>query len=112
MIRDVAFWLTQSSGKVNVVLTVNLHTRGRISIEQWKMGGRAPVPVQRLEITRKPAPKCEKVRGSMRIPFDEIHLRPKGPRDTDFVVSHQDLEEMADQVWRKQAQEDQRRESR
>ncbi|KAJ5425591.1 hypothetical protein N7465_000661 [Penicillium sp. CMV-2018d] len=88
MIKDAKFWLNESSGQV--------------SIEQWKMGTRAPVPVQKLEITRNPAPKCEKIQGRMRLSFEEIHLRPKGSDDTDFIVSHRDLEILADRVWSEQ----------
>lgn len=58
MIRDVKFWLNKSTGKVNIVLTVKIY---EISIEQWKMGNRTPFPVQKLEITRNPAPNCEKI---------------------------------------------------
>lgn len=102
MIKDVNFWLNESSGQVNIVLTVNIYERGRISIEQWKMGAHAPVPVQKIEITRNPAPKCEKIQGSMRLSFEDIHLRPKGPNDTDFIISHRDMEILADQVWHEQ----------
>ncbi|KAJ5967352.1 hypothetical protein N7501_003600 [Penicillium viridicatum] len=102
MIRDVDFWLNESSGQVNIVLTVKIYERGRISIEQWKMGARAPVPIQKLEITRNPAPKCEKIQGSMRLSFEETNLRPNGPDDTDFIVSHRDLEILADRVWSEQ----------
>lgn len=73
-----------------------------ISIEQWKMGNRTPFPVQKLEITRNPAPNCEKIQGRIQLSFEDIHLRPKGPNDTDFVISHQDIENLAHQVWHQQ----------
>ncbi|KAL2705313.1 hypothetical protein AAEP93_000563 [Penicillium crustosum] len=101
MIRKVNFWLNECSGQVNIVLTVKIHKRERISIiEQWKMGNRTPVPIQKLEITKNPAPNYEK--GSMRFSFEDIHLGPKGPDDTDFVISHQDIENLAHQVWDEQ----------
>ncbi|CAI7576129.1 unnamed protein product [Penicillium palitans] len=97
MIQDVKFWLT----------AFNIHKRsGKISIEQWKVGAHTPFPVQKLEITRNPGPKCEKIQGrSMRFSFEEIHLRPKGPNDTDFVISHRDIEKLAVKVWRQQDRE-------
>ncbi|KAJ5193493.1 hypothetical protein N7449_009635 [Penicillium cf. viridicatum] len=106
VIKDVNFWLNESSGQVNIVLTVKIYERGRISIEQWKMGAHAPVPVQKIEITRNPAPKCEKIQGSMRLLFEDIQLRPKGPNDTDFIISHRDMEILADQVWHEQDKQD------
>ncbi|OQD60876.1 hypothetical protein PENPOL_c020G01074 [Penicillium polonicum] len=109
MMKDVRFWLTECSGQVSIVLTINILERGRISIEQWKMGARAPVPVQKLEITRNPAPKCEKIQGRMRLYYEDIYLRPKGPNDTDFIISHEDLELLADQVWGQQDDEDEGR---
>ncbi|CRL24519.1 unnamed protein product [Penicillium camemberti] len=110
MIEDVKFWLNACNGQVNIVLTVNIHERtGNISIEQWKMGARTPFPVQKLEIRRNPGPKCEKIQGrSMRFSFEEIHLRPKGPNDTDFVISHRDIEKLAVKVWRQQDREEHR----
>lgn len=33
--EDVKFWLTQSSGHVNVAVTVTVHNWGRISVEEW-----------------------------------------------------------------------------
>ncbi|KAJ5189491.1 hypothetical protein N7491_005821 [Penicillium cf. griseofulvum] len=97
--KDVKFWLTQSSGKVNVVLSIRVHARGLISMRQWKMRGRTAITVQKLEIHRNPPPNCEKIQGSMRIPFEDIHLRPKAPNDTDFIISHGDMQNLASQVW-------------
>ncbi|KAJ5425590.1 hypothetical protein N7465_000660 [Penicillium sp. CMV-2018d] len=34
----------------------------------------------------------------IRLSFEDIHLRPKGPDDTDFISSHRDIENLADQV--------------
>lgn len=107
MIRDVQFWLNECDGQVNIMLTVKIHKRGKISIEQWRMGARAPFPVQKLEISRNPAPNCEKIQGSMRLSFEDIHLRPKGPNDTDFVITHQNIESLAHRVWHQQDREDQ-----
>jgi hypothetical protein len=102
LIRDVKFWLSQSYGKVNIILTITVSKCGNISIEQWKTRGATPVPVQTIEITRTPPPKCERVQGSMRLAFEDIHLRPKGKNDTDFIISHRDMEIMARQIWDEQ----------
>ncbi|CRL20147.1 unnamed protein product [Penicillium camemberti] len=69
-------------------------------------GNHTPLPVQKLEISRNPAPKCEKIQGSMQLSFEDIHLRPKGPNDTDFVISHQDIESLAHRVWHQQDKQD------
>ncbi|KAJ6127833.1 hypothetical protein N7471_009050 [Penicillium samsonianum] len=102
LIQDVEFWLNQCHGQVNIVLTINICERGRILIRQWRSGARGPVQVQKIEITKDPAPKTEKIQGSMKLPFEQIHLRPKGPNETDFIISHQDMENLAAEVWASQ----------
>ncbi|KAJ9489682.1 hypothetical protein VN97_g3570 [Penicillium thymicola] len=64
MMRDVNFWLNESSGQVNIVLTVRIHERRRISIQQWKMGNRTPFSVQKLEIAKNPAPNYKSLSAS------------------------------------------------
>ncbi|KUM61326.1 hypothetical protein ACN42_g5783 [Penicillium freii] len=34
----------------------------------------------------------------IRLSFEDIHLRPNGPDDTDFIISHRGIENLADQV--------------
>lgn len=112
MMRDVNFWLNESSGQVNIVLTVRIHARRSISIQQWKMGNCTPFSVQKLEIAENPAPNCERIQGTMRLSFEDIYLRPKGRDDTDFLISHGDIEYVADQVWDEQDKLDRRRASK
>ncbi|KAJ9490712.1 hypothetical protein VN97_g2573 [Penicillium thymicola] len=61
MMRDVKFWLNECYGQVNIVLTVNINKRRTICIQQWEMGNNTPFPIQTLEITKSPAPNCEKI---------------------------------------------------
>ncbi|KOS43483.1 hypothetical protein ACN38_g5633 [Penicillium nordicum] len=54
---------SRPSTMINIVLTVKIHERRRISIQQWKMGNRSPFPVQKMKITKTPAPNCERIKG-------------------------------------------------
>lgn len=99
--EDVKFWLTQSSGHVNVAVTVTVHNRGRISVEEWESRGpnQPPVPCQRIEIVPNPAPKCSRVSGSFQIPYEKIHAQQRPGNASDFVLGPQEMEFIAYRVW-------------
>ena len=99
--EDVKFWLTESRGKVNVAVTVTVHSRGRISIEEWRSRGpnRAPVPRQKIEIVRHPAPNCSRASGSFRVPYEKIHTRKRPNNGSDFVLGPGEMESIAGIVW-------------
>lgn len=99
--EDVKFWLTESNDQVNVAVTVTVYSRGRISIEEWRSRGpnRVPVPRQRIEIVRHPAPNCSRVSGSFRVPYEKIHARQKPRKGSDFVLGPQEMEYIAFRVW-------------
>ncbi|KAJ5153670.1 uncharacterized protein N7500_009109 [Penicillium coprophilum] len=96
---DMRFWLTESEGKVKVALTITVHKRGRLLIEQREMQGACATPVQKIDIVRNPAPNCQKVQGHMPLPFEDIKNHPEMKSDEDFVINAQDMEAMAKQVW-------------
>ena len=99
--NDVKFWLTQSNGEVKVALTLTVQPRGRIILEKWKVIGadQTPTSCQKIEIVRKPAPKCEKITGSLKVPFEDLYGRPKQPNETDFVMTTGAMERLAMFVW-------------
>jgi hypothetical protein len=99
--EDVKFWLTESNDQVNVAVTVTVHRRGKISVEEWRSRGqnRAPVPRQKIEIVRHPAPKCSRVSGSFRVPYEKIYTRKKPKNGSDFVLGPQEMESIAFRVW-------------
>ncbi|KAJ5044212.1 hypothetical protein EN45_013980 [Penicillium chrysogenum] len=100
--NDVKFWLIQAAQNVNVVISVEIfEPAGRVSMKQWKMGEatKRPFPCQQMEFVRKPAPKTEQVTGSLRVPFEDVYLRPKKDGETDWVVTASDLDFIAEMVW-------------
>lgn len=71
-LRDVKFWLGNSNGDVNVVLTLSLQ-RQDDTVEKWDLGRSAdPVPSQNMEIVRtSDGPRITgeiKIRVSRRVP--------------------------------------------
>ncbi|KAF3011426.1 hypothetical protein E8E15_002567 [Penicillium rubens] len=97
--NDVKFWLIQAAQNVNVVISVEIfEPAGRVSMKQWKMGEatKRPFPCQQMEFVRKPAPKTEQVTGSLRVPFEDVYLRPKKDGETDWVVTASDLDFIAE----------------
>lgn len=81
-----------------------VYTCGRIPIEEWNIRGAHTTyaAVQKIEIRRNSAPKCKNVRGSIRLSLKEIHPRTEGPNETDLIISHRDMENLADPVWNEQ----------
>ncbi|KAJ5569569.1 uncharacterized protein N7459_008999 [Penicillium hispanicum] len=105
--NDVGFWLNKSNGQVKVVLTIAVHPGGRIDIEKWDLppvpGSKAtPCSTQKIEIVRDPAPNTSKVRGRLDVKFQDVFLREKEGTETDFALSHSDMEEIAMKVWASQ----------
>ena len=98
--EDVKFWLTESRGQVNVAVTVTVHSRGRIYIEEWRSRGpNRAVPRQKIEIVRHPAPNCSRVSGSFRVPYEKIHTQKRPKNGSDFVLGLEQMESIADIVW-------------
>ncbi|KAJ5801740.1 uncharacterized protein N7518_003808 [Penicillium psychrosexuale] len=96
---DMMFWLNQSNGEVNVVLSIKV-LQGRITIAQWKSNERGiPFLVQNMEITKDPAPGCDHIQGSICIPFEDIHCQPRPQNKSDFVMTRVGMESLAHQIW-------------
>jgi hypothetical protein len=97
---DMRFWLTETEGQVNVALSITVYERGRIAVEEWGLKGTHVVPVQKIEIVQKPAPNRRKVEGHLSLDFEKIHKRPKQRSETDFVLTPDYMEKMAESIWR------------
>jgi hypothetical protein len=102
--HDMQWWHTQGNGDVNVVLSITVHRRGKITIEKWDppAPGANPLPTQKMEIVRHPAPKCPRISGSLKIDFEDVYLRPKQRNETDFILTDAEMERFAHIVWRAQ----------
>lgn len=103
--RDVLFWLTESDQQVRVALTMKVTHKGKITIDRWTLdetAGRTSVhPTQTMSITRSRTPNSNnhRISGSMHIKFEDCFLRDKRNSESDFILSNQDLTEIAEAVW-------------
>jgi hypothetical protein len=101
--QDADFWLSQSSGEVKAVLSITVRRRGKITIEKWDLlptpTGTTPRPTQTIEIVRNPAPNCLRIKGALKLQFQDIFLRNKQKEETGFIFSYSDIEMIADDVW-------------
>lgn len=99
---DMEFWLANSRGKVVVALSITV-TRTKIAVERWELesrnDGMIPHPTEKMEILRKAKPNCPRIQGHLKIPFEDIYLRRKQKDETDFVLTEDNMEEMARKVW-------------
>ncbi|KAJ5781864.1 uncharacterized protein N7518_010347 [Penicillium psychrosexuale] len=98
--HDIKWWHTQGNGQVNVVLSITVYPRGKITIEKWDppAPGANPLPTQKMEIVRHPT----KISGSLKIDFEDVYLRPKQRNETDFILTDAEMERFAYLVWRPQ----------
>ncbi|CAG8416837.1 unnamed protein product [Penicillium salamii] len=106
LMNDVCFWLDESNGDVNIVLTVSISGRHKISIEKWSLHHRRsqekpiPFPTAKIEIAKGPERASRpKITGNITILFEDMFLRPKMPTENDLTLSRPDLERMALQIW-------------
>lgn len=99
--KDIRFWLEGSGDQVKVVLTITVHDRGRITIEKWDTIPVPQFPTQKIEIVDDPAPNCPRVNGQLQVPFRDVFLREKDKKDieADFVLTENDMEQIARHVW-------------
>ncbi|KXG52013.1 uncharacterized protein PGRI_082970 [Penicillium griseofulvum] len=97
--NDMQWWLTKTDGQVNVVLSVTVQRRGKIIVEEWGIKRNSVVPVQTMQIVRKPASNDQKVEGHLSLNFEDIHRRQKTQGNTDFVLTPDGLERMAKGIW-------------
>ncbi|PGG99652.1 hypothetical protein GX51_06207 [Blastomyces parvus] len=106
---DMKFWL--SNNEVRMALSINIkRPTGAIFITAWERG--APIPpgmpsnpepqaTQEIKIERGKAGQEPDVAGdsNLTIPFEYIMLRKPSQGEMDFVISREDLLEMAEGVW-------------
>ncbi|KAJ5817361.1 hypothetical protein N7447_009594 [Penicillium robsamsonii] len=86
--NDMRFWLTQSAGQSIEV--------GRFSFNNE----RRETPVQTIDVVRKLVSTRKKVQGHMHLAFEDINYRSKRKKpDKDFILTDQDMEAIAKQVW-------------
>lgn len=103
--QDVLFWLHESEPQVKVALTIKVTRNGNITIERWRLNqknrGTSVEPIQTMCITRNRIANSNQhqISGSMHIKFEDCFLREKRGKETDFLLSHEDMMEIAEAVW-------------
>lgn len=98
--QDMRFWIEGSEGQVKIALTISVYTRGRIVIEKWTMDNNKTIfTEQKMTIVRSPAPNCPRITGQLTLPFEDVFLKTKKSGETDFVLSHSQLERIAADIW-------------
>ncbi|KAI3230620.1 transcriptional regulator family: Fungal Specific TF [Penicillium roqueforti] len=85
--------LSNGNGQVNVVFSITVYPRSKITIENWDppAHGANPLPTQKMEIVRHPT----KIGGSLKIDFEDVYLRPKQRNETDFILTNAEMERFA-----------------
>jgi hypothetical protein len=116
--NDMRWWFAMSEHQVKIVLLVKFeHSRYAITLEKWEeqpSGTRPgamttrhaatlqPVLRQTITITQDTTtnPVSYNVtRGALVLGFSRLFLRDPGPGEGDFVLSVQELEDYAENIW-------------
>jgi hypothetical protein len=96
--RGMKFWLKDSRGDVKVALTVSVQRRGKITVERWDLSpGGNPFPYQTVDIHR--GAEGPLINGEINVKFRDVFLRDKEPTESDFTLTHDDMQHMAWNVW-------------
>lgn len=108
LMSDVRYWLGQSSGAVQVALTLQIDRRiPKITLEKWEQnddhGDGRPHRKQSITI-RKGAENLTEIRGGpLVIDFEQLFLRPPStPRESEIRLGDKELRELAISIWREQ----------
>lgn len=115
---DMQWWFSASDHDVKIVLLVQFNQPGqRITIQRWeeempvRQGatntrrhtyGEALQPVlrQSIEISRdRTTDSYHVTSGALILPFRLLFLRDPGPHEGDYIISIQELEGYASDVW-------------
>lgn len=109
--NDIRFWLKESKGDVKIAVTITVQRQkpGKIVLEQWEFTpstkntrsqqGTLRV-VQTMTATRKQG-QSTLISGSFVLAFEDIFLNSKAsePGASDLIISHSDMEELAEDIW-------------
>ena len=119
--EDMQWWFSASNHQVKIVLLAKLDRRGRrIILEKWveiQPAASRPGPRTRSATTFRPDCAQEIIitwapglvntpvshivtRGTLRLEFNLLFLRPPGPAEGDFLITVPRLQVWASQVWR------------
>ncbi|KXG53416.1 uncharacterized protein PGRI_004660 [Penicillium griseofulvum] len=109
--EDMRLWLRATEGQVEFAMTASVQpTSKRITLEQWELKPQPTRdhpkrliahPVQKMWI-QKPRQTGQKpiVGGRFEIPFRSIFLREPQGSEADFLMTNEEIERIARDVWR------------
>ncbi|KAJ5626073.1 hypothetical protein N7510_002382, partial [Penicillium lagena] len=86
--EDIDFWPSEFNGQVKMAPLITVHSRERVTIEKWEDQG---CQVQRQIVLEENDAQIT----SFETSFFEVSKRT----ETDFALSHSDIEQIATQVW-------------
>ncbi|PGH11385.1 hypothetical protein AJ79_04886 [Helicocarpus griseus UAMH5409] len=96
--RDMEFWLNRSCNEVQMGITVDIkRPSGKIFFTTWRRG--TPVPPRTA--ARGKNGEQETISGdeNITVPFSAIMLRDRAEGETDFILTREELLEVAEKVW-------------
>lgn len=111
--RDACWWLENSGGAVRIVILICIGKDSRIILEKWKLvvhsgqartraqstaGYRVPAATAAIEITQAQSDDFI-ASDQLVLEFEEILLRPPVPPEHDLVLTKDDLQEFAGDVF-------------
>lgn len=104
LMSDARFWLTQSNGEVQVVITIKISgSMPQIVLESWERVNDRPKRTQVVTISKGENNHLYLQGQPLIIGFDKLFLRqPSSPRETDISLDDSVLEELATEVWEEQ----------
>jgi hypothetical protein len=101
---DARFWLSQSNGEVQVVITIKIsRSMPQIVLESWELVNDRARRTQVVTLSKGENHHFY-IRGEpLIIGFDKLFLRqPSSPKETDISLGDSILEELATEVWEEQ----------
>ncbi|OJD12758.1 hypothetical protein AJ78_06698 [Emergomyces pasteurianus Ep9510] len=93
--NDASWWLTESQGDVQMVITLKIFRHNRVHLEMWKFrdGAARPRPIMTQEVTVTKSASGYSASGSMVIRFQDLLLRrPISHEERDIVLDRDDLQ--------------------
>ncbi|KAJ6112076.1 hypothetical protein N7523_008137 [Penicillium sp. IBT 18751x] len=104
LMSDARFWLRQSNGEVQVVITIKIgRSSPRIVLEAWELVNDRPKRQQVVTISKGENNNVY-IRGQpLVIRFDQLFLRPPSiPKEVNIKIGQAELKEIAEDVWEEQ----------
>jgi hypothetical protein len=104
LISDARFWLCESKGDVQIVITIKIcQSSPNIELETWELVDDR-LKRQQVVTISKGGNNCVYLRGqTLIISFEKLFLRPSSiPKETDICLDDAILKRLAGNIWEEQ----------